>query len=55
MLNSVTGLIIADTTIAVPFGVLIFTVLMSGIPGELMQAAVVDGAGTVRTFFLSSS
>jgi multiple sugar transport system permease protein len=51
MLNTLTGLIVADTTIAVPFGVLIFTAFMSGIPDELMQAAAADGAGTVRTFF----
>ena len=50
ILNSVLGLIIADSTIAVPFGVLIFTAFMSRIPGELLQAARIDGAGTVRTF-----
>ena len=38
-------LIPADTTIAVPFGVLIFTAFMSGIPDELLQAATIDGAG----------
>ncbi|MGN9911319.1 carbohydrate ABC transporter permease [Phytohabitans sp. LJ34] len=51
VLNSVPGLILADSTIAVPFGVLIFTAFMSGIPEELMQAAVVDGAGRLRTFW----
>ena len=50
ILNSVLGLIIADSTIAVPFGVLIFTAFMSRIPGELIQAARIDGAGTMRTF-----
>lgn len=50
MLNSVWGLIIADSTIAVPFGVLIFTAFMSGIPNELSQAATIDGAGTWRIF-----
>ena len=35
ILDSGWGLIIADSTIAVPFGVLIFTAFMSGIPGEL--------------------
>ena len=44
------GLIIADSTIAVPFGVLIFTAFMSRIPDELLQAARIDGAGTLRTF-----
>src|SRR5215218_7710124 len=39
VLNTVPGLILADSTIAVPFGVLIFTAFMSGIPSEIMQAA----------------
>ena len=50
-LNSLLGLIIADSTIAVPFGVLIFTAFMSSIPDELTQAATTDGAGTLRTFW----
>jgi multiple sugar transport system permease protein len=50
VLNSAAGLVLADSTIAVPFGVLIFTAFMSGIPDELIDAARVDGAGTVRTF-----
>ena len=44
LLNSWWGLIIADSTIAVPFGVMIFTAFMSGIPEELFQAARIDGA-----------
>jgi multiple sugar transport system permease protein len=51
VLNSVAGLILADSTLAVPFGVLIFTAFMSGIPPELTQAAVIDGAGALRTFW----
>jgi multiple sugar transport system permease protein len=50
ILDSVPGLILADSTVAVPFGVLIFTAFMSGIPSELIQAATVDGAGAWRTF-----
>jgi multiple sugar transport system permease protein len=50
LLQSVPGLIIADSTLAVPFAVLIFTAFMSGIPGELLQAATMDGAGNWRTF-----
>lgn len=50
ILNTLPGLIIADSTIAVPFGVLIFSAFMAGIPNELMQAAKIDGAGTWRTF-----
>ncbi|MEV4620660.1 carbohydrate ABC transporter permease [Asanoa sp. NPDC049573] len=51
VLNSLPGLILADSTLAVPFGVLIFTAFMSGIPSELTQAAVIDGAGALRTFW----
>ncbi len=50
LLNSLWGLILADSTIAVPFGVLLFTAFMSGIPRELIQAAKIDGAGAWRTF-----
>jgi multiple sugar transport system permease protein len=50
LLNSVWGLILADSTIAVPFGVLLFTAFMSGLPRELLQAARIDGAGAWRTF-----
>ncbi|MFE8950511.1 carbohydrate ABC transporter permease [Streptomyces sp. NPDC007856] len=50
LLQSVPGLIVADSTLAVPFAVLIFTAFMSGIPGELLQAVTMDGAGSWRTF-----
>jgi len=42
---------VADSTIAVPFGVLVFTAFMSAIPEELIHAAQLDGAGTLRTFW----
>ena len=51
VINSWWGLVVADSTIAVPFGVLIFTAFMSGIPEELMAAAKIDGAGSWRTFW----
>jgi multiple sugar transport system permease protein len=51
VLNSVVGLVVADATIAVPFGVLVFQAFMSGIPAEITQAATLDGAGTIRTFW----
>ncbi|MEU4836121.1 carbohydrate ABC transporter permease [Streptosporangium sp. NPDC023615] len=50
VLNTVPGLIVADSTLAVPFAVLVLTTFMTGIPEELLQAARVDGAGAVRTF-----
>ncbi len=50
LLHSVPGLIVADSTLAVPFAALIFTAFMSGIPAELLLAAKVDGAGSLRVF-----
>lgn len=50
ILDTIPGLILADSTIAVPFGVLIFTAFMIGIPEELLSAAKIDGAGAWRTF-----
>src|SRR5665213_2637020 len=51
VINTLPGLIVADSTLAVPFGVLIFTAFMSGIPEELLQAARIDGAGYLRNFW----
>ncbi len=50
VLNTLAGLVVADSTIAVPFGVLVYTAFMSGIPDEILQAARVDGASRWRTF-----
>lgn len=51
VINTVPGLVLADSTISVPFAVLIFTAFMSGLPDELLQAALTDGAGRLRTFW----
>jgi multiple sugar transport system permease protein len=51
VVNTLPGLIVADSTIAVPFGVLVFTAFMSGIPPEVIEAAEVDGAGYLRIFW----
>jgi multiple sugar transport system permease protein len=50
-LDTIPGLIMADSTIAVPFGVMAFTAFMSGIPQDLLQAAEIDGASDLRTFW----
>jgi multiple sugar transport system permease protein len=50
LINTLPGLVVADSTLAVPFAVLVFTAFMRAIPDELMQAARTDGAGTIRTF-----
>lgn len=51
LINTLPGLVVADSTIAVPFGVLVCAAFMSGIPEDLMQAATIDGAGRLRTFW----
>jgi multiple sugar transport system permease protein len=48
LLNSVAGLILADSTLAVPFAVLILRAFMVAIPRELIEAARIDGAGSIR-------
>jgi multiple sugar transport system permease protein len=48
--NTVWGLIFADSTVAVPFAVLVLTSFMAAVPDELLQAARIDGAGPWRTF-----
>jgi multiple sugar transport system permease protein len=50
VLNTVPGLILADSTIAVPFAVMLLTAFMSGIPRELIEAAEIDGASPWRVF-----
>lgn len=51
LVNHWWGLILSDSTIAVPFSVLILTAFMSAVPEELMQAAAIDGAGSIRSLF----
>jgi multiple sugar transport system permease protein len=50
ILDTIPGLIVADSTIAIPFGVMLFSAFMAGIPRELLNAASVDGANSWMTF-----
>ncbi len=50
LLNSYLGLILADSTYAVPFAVLILRSFFLMIPQELAQAAFVDGTGEWGAF-----
>jgi multiple sugar transport system permease protein len=50
LLNTITGLILADATHAIPFMILIMRAFMIGIPPSIVEAARVDGAGLVRAF-----
>jgi multiple sugar transport system permease protein len=50
LLNSYPGLILADATYAVPFSILVLRAFMLSLPGDVLQAARVDGANEWRTF-----
>ncbi|RKS77953.1 multiple sugar transport system permease protein [Motilibacter peucedani] len=50
LLNSVPGLILADSTAGIPFAILIIRAFMGGIPRSVIEAARVDGAGHLRAF-----
>ena len=49
LLNSIPGLILADSTAGIPFAILIVRAFMTGIPREVLEAGRVDGAGHLRT------
>jgi multiple sugar transport system permease protein len=51
LLNSIPGLILADSTSGIPFAILICRALMESLPKSIVEAAYVDGAGPVRAFF----
>ncbi|MEV6007829.1 carbohydrate ABC transporter permease [Streptomyces sp. NPDC051976] len=50
LLDSMQGLILVYTGLAIPFTVFLLTGYFVSLPLEIEEAAVIDGAGTVRTF-----
>lgn len=50
LLNSVVGLILADSALGIPFGMLILQTFMRTIPDSIVEASWIDGAGPLRTF-----
>ena len=50
LLNSIPGLILADSTHGIPFAILIMRAYLLSIPREVIEAARVDGAGQIRAF-----
>ena len=50
LLNSISGLILADSTAGIPFAILIIRAFMGNIPRSIIEAARVDGAGHLRAF-----
>jgi multiple sugar transport system permease protein len=50
LINSPIALILADSTLTVPFATLILQSFLRGVPNELGEAAAIDGASRLRTF-----
>jgi multiple sugar transport system permease protein len=51
LLNSVPGLILADSTAGIPFAILVIRAFMGNIPVSVVEAARVDGASQLRALF----
>lgn len=51
LLNSYPGLVLADSTYAVPFDVIIMAAFMQSLPYELVESAFIDGTGEWGAFF----
>jgi len=50
LVNTLPGLILADMTFTVPFALIMLSAYMKEFPYELVEAAMVDGAGPFRAF-----
>ncbi len=51
LINTYPGLILADTTFVLPFSIIILRPFFLGIPGELEDAAMVDGCSRLGAFW----
>ncbi|WP_225640133.1 carbohydrate ABC transporter permease [Streptomyces werraensis] len=50
LVNSYAGLMLADASLGIPFSIVLMRSFMLSIPGEVIEAAEIDGAGPVRVF-----
>jgi raffinose/stachyose/melibiose transport system permease protein len=51
LLDSYASVILAEDAISLPFAVLFFTSFLRSVPVELEEAAAIDGAGPLRTYW----
>lgn len=51
LFRTLTGLIFIEVAFGLSFSVLLFRAFMTTIPRQLDEAAIIDGAGPIRTFF----
>ncbi|WP_405143100.1 carbohydrate ABC transporter permease [Sphaerisporangium sp. NBC_01403] len=49
LINSPVALVLADSTLCVPFAILILQAFMRSIPSQICEAAAIDGASRLRT------
>lgn len=50
LINSIPGLILADSALGIPFAMLILHTFMRSIPDSIVEASWIDGAGPLRAF-----
>ncbi|MFF9275953.1 carbohydrate ABC transporter permease [Streptomyces griseosporeus] len=50
LVNSYFGLMLADASLGIPFSIVLMRSFMVSLPGEVIEAAQMDGAGRLRTF-----
>ena len=51
LLNSLTGLVVADTAFQLPLALILMSGFVRNVPVELEEAAMVDGCSRLRAFF----
>jgi raffinose/stachyose/melibiose transport system permease protein len=51
LLNTFTSVILSEAAVSLPFAVLFFTSFLRSVPAELEEAAAIDGAGPLRTYW----
>jgi raffinose/stachyose/melibiose transport system permease protein len=49
--KTIVGLIFIEVALGLPFATLVFRAFIASIPGELDEAAIIDGASPLRVFF----
>ncbi len=52
LVNTLAGLTLADMTFTIPFALIMLSAYMKDLPYELVEAALVDGAGQLRAFLM---
>lgn len=50
LLDNIVGLVLADATLSIPFGVILQSSFMSSLPMSLVEAAKIDGASNWKVF-----